>query len=190
MIRKSYAVKRLCKRKWSLKGPMVPYVRVGDINQGVQNKIRIMAIIFRRCLEFPAVCHPYFLFWIIGCCCCTLFSTFLGFTPQAAAFSDERKHIKACLPNTLEWLIPSVTFIPQDCGHLCQLEKLLFQALSSSCKILSELNPQASSYKVLAPNSVKHFKQVNDCIDFNPQVKLRLYFINQLHQHFICLSFN
>lgn len=171
---------------------MAPCVRARDINQTVQKKIRILTIIFTKCLEFSAVCRPYFLSWIIGCSCCALLSTFPDFILPVAAYISERKYIKACLPNNKEWLtytdIPSITFIPQNSAHLWQLEKLLFQALSSLHKMLLEFNLHSSSHKVLDPNSAKHFKLVNDCTDFNPQVKLRLYFISWLHQHFFCLS--
>lgn len=81
--------------------------------------------------------------------------------------------------------------VPQTCVlYFHQPARLFFQALSGLCKILLEFNLHSSSYKVSAPNSAKYFKQVNDCTDFNAQVKLRPYFINWLHQHFICLRSN
>lgn len=86
---------------------MAPYARGGGINQGVQNKIHTLAIIFRRCLELPAVCHLYFLSWISDFSRCALFSSFLDSTSEVAAFI-ERKCSKTCLTNPHKWIFPGM----------------------------------------------------------------------------------
>lgn len=81
------------------------------------------------------------------------------------------------MPSQRSWVayadIPRDTSVPQIC--ILQLAKQFFQALSGLCKIVLEFNLHSSSYKVLAPNLAKYFKQVTDCTDLNPQVKVRLF---------------